>query len=284
MGADWKFGSMVGRGDVAGSDAYHADVTLGYGVRYVWRGRTTGVTGQDVPMTVRRISGLFDAGHAVGSARTMMKEAVKVCLGRCGRSRWEMYAENRVYRASRLRDGRGIWEFMRSNPYWAGSGQGDVADAIGEVLTDRMLDRLIGSEGVCVLYTHLGKVRDPSCPFSAEARRAFARLADRQSAGKLQVTTTHRLLRYLTVRDGLRYSADRAGDRVVIRIDKIADEVFGDREPARDDVDGLTFELPRGLGAVIQSRSGEEWACETFERGDKVYAKMPWRPMSFPEW
>src|SRR5262249_51107102 len=73
---------MRGRGDVPGSDAYHADLTTHYGVRYVWRGRTTSITGQEVPATLRSLASVLDPAHAVVSLRTAMKQGVKVSLGR----------------------------------------------------------------------------------------------------------------------------------------------------------------------------------------------------------
>ena len=46
---------MRGNGDVPGSTAYHADLTAAYGIRYVWRGRTTSITGQDASITWAQI-------------------------------------------------------------------------------------------------------------------------------------------------------------------------------------------------------------------------------------
>ena len=39
---------MRGHGDEPGHPAYHADLSAAHGIRYVWRGRVTSVTGQDV--------------------------------------------------------------------------------------------------------------------------------------------------------------------------------------------------------------------------------------------
>ena len=45
---------MTGSGDVRGADAYHADLTLAYGVRHVWRGRTTSLAGRQERSQRRR--------------------------------------------------------------------------------------------------------------------------------------------------------------------------------------------------------------------------------------
>ncbi len=274
---------MVGSGDVAEAEAYHADLTTDYGVRFVWRGRTTGVTGQDVPIGARSLMNVFDWRHPVGSGRTMVKEAVKIRLGRKGHPRWEMYADNRVLRSSRLRDGQPVWEFLRSNPYWRGSGKGDTGDGVGYVLTQRMLDHLLRSGGVCVLYSHLGKVRDPRCPFGVEAVAGFRRLAAMREAGSIFVTTTHRLLRYLSVRDCLTYSARRGGDRVTVTVEGVDDEVSGRRWVSADEAMGLTFAVDRCDDVVVRMAEGEAFGCDVVHDGRRTIATVRWRGLTFPD-
>src|SRR5690606_39235575 len=104
---------MCGEGDVRSSAAYHADLALAYGIRYVWRGRTSGITGQDAPIGISGLAGMLHPVHPLSSARAMLKEGVKICLGRRRHPRWEMYAANRVLRVSTLRDGQRVWEFLR---------------------------------------------------------------------------------------------------------------------------------------------------------------------------
>ena len=232
---------MRGSGDVPGSPAYHADLTAAYGIRYVWRGRTTSITGQDTPIRLRSLKSILDPTHPVASTRTAAKQAVKIWLGRLSHTSWEMHAANRVCRPSRLRDGRPVWEFLRSNPHWAGPGIGATADGIASVLTQRFLDQLVQREAVCALYTHLGKVKDPRCPFGERTQAAFRRLAAMHERGAIHVTTTHRLLRYLTVRDSVRFTTSRVAGRTVIVIQSVEDPVSGSYEPSPDDVIGLTF-------------------------------------------
>lgn len=273
---------MFGRGDVGSSVVYHADLTLEYGIRYLWRGRTTGVTGQDAPMSPGNLARLWTPRHPFISARTAVKEAVKVHLGRRGHPRWEMYAANRTYRAGRLRDGQAIWEFLRSNPYWGGSGLGDTADGISEVLTPRMLRALMGRRGACILYTHFGKVSDAQRPFGPAAQQAFRRLAQLHRDGRILVRTTHRLLRYLIARDHLVFSATREGGTVRLGIKAVADPVFGTRVPGADELQGLSFEMPRCAGVRVCGPNGEELAVEVVHRGDRTLATIPWRPLEFP--
>jgi hypothetical protein len=184
---------MQGQGDQPGHPAYHADLTMAYGIEYVWRGRVTSVIGQDRPFSLR---GIAEAGHPLASAKTLATEAAKQILGRCGNRKYRLHAGNRQIRPGTLRDGQPVQEFIRCNPPWGGIGMGDRGDEIQQVLTARFLDRLVERRAPCILYTHLGKLdrNRNQRAFSPEAVAAFRRLADYQDKGLLQVVTTARLL------------------------------------------------------------------------------------------
>jgi hypothetical protein len=275
---------MRGSGDVPGSAAYHADLTTAYGIRYVWRGRTTSIAGQDTPITLRSLKNILDPAHPMGTTRTAAKQAVKIWLGRLSRTRWEMHAANRVCRPSRLRDGRPVWEFLRSNPHWAGPGIGATADGIASVLTRRFLDLLVQREGVCVLYTHLGKVKAPDQPFGERTREAFHRLATMHERRAIHVTTTHRLLRYLTVRDSIRFTISRLGERTVILIQSVDDPVYGSYDPSPEDVMGLTFVVNRCDMVEVSLRSGPPLDCDIVHDGPRTIACVRWRRLTFPDY
>src|SRR6185503_17355965 len=136
--APTNFGAdiMRGHGDDPASAAYHSDLSCRYGIQFVWRGRVTSVIGQDVPRTLR---GVFDGRHRVASARTVTKEAVKGVLGRLGEGRYAAHADNEVLRPAQLRDGSGVWEFLRCNPHWAGVGRGECAAGLADALGERVL-------------------------------------------------------------------------------------------------------------------------------------------------
>lgn len=188
-------GIMKGHGAERGHVAYHADLTLQYGISHVWRGRVTSVIGQDRPSSFRAIG---DVRHPISSGRTLAKELAKQVLGRLGKRKYAIHAPNRLTRASTLPDGQPVIEFLRCNPHWGGVSCADRGDRIHEVLTKRFLDRLVARGGPCILYTHLGKLdRNPDGrAFSAEAVAAFRLLAEYQSAGKIRTCTTRRLLQF----------------------------------------------------------------------------------------
>jgi len=260
---------MRGTGDVPGAPAYHADLTLGYGIRYVWRGRVTSVTGQEVP---RRLRGIFEPRHPFASARTLAKEAVKGLAGRLGASKYSMHAPNRLLRSARLRDGRPALEFLRANPCWAAVDQGETADGFAEVATPAMLARLVRRGGLMVLYTHLGKVRDRRVPFAPATRRAFERLADEYRAGRILVTTTRRLLDFARERQEAQWTCGRRDG--VLQIDV--------RTPG--DGSGLTFAVgdPERTRLVVNGRPCEAPLRAAAGPAGEHVIGVPWRRLEWP--
>ena len=185
---------MRGQGDDPQSEVYHSDLTAAYGINYVWRGRVTSVIGQDLPVSFR---GVADWRHPISSARTILKESAKQLLGRSGNMKYRLNAKNQTLSAARMRDGQPMKEFLRCNPHWGGVSCCDRGDSIHKVLTDRFLDRLSERGGVCILYTHLGKLGSSASydrRFNPAVVEAFRRLAEYEKNGRIRVTSTARLL------------------------------------------------------------------------------------------
>jgi hypothetical protein len=193
--APTNFGTdiMCGHGDEPGHPAYHADLTLSYGIKHVWRGRVTSVIGQNRPFSLRSIG---SPHHPLASTRTLAKELAKQLLALRGHAKYGCHARNPLVVDGSLRDGQPIREFIRCNPGWGGVSCHDRGDAIHEILTPRFLDRLVERRGPCILYTHLGKLDRGKTRyrFQPAVVAAFRLLAEYQHAGKLLVTTTARLL------------------------------------------------------------------------------------------
>jgi hypothetical protein len=122
------------------------------------------------------------------------KEWAKGWLGRLGSHKYAMHAPNSVLRQAVLRDGRAVWEFLRTNPYWGGVESAATAAGLAKVVRRPFLDALVERGGVAMLYTHLGKVRDPRQPLPPATRDALRLLAAYRDAGQVLVTTTRRLL------------------------------------------------------------------------------------------
>lgn len=237
-----NFGSdiMQGHGDEVGHKAYHADLTIDYGIKYIWCGRVTSITGQDIP---GNLNSIFNWKHPVRSGRTLIKEAAKRRLARKGDCKYAMHGPNETLRPAVLRDESSVYEFMRCNPHWGGVSSCDQGRHVGEVLTDAMLARLVRRGGTCVLYTHLGKIDDPNIPFNKTAVEAFRRLAEAFQRGKILVTTTRRLLGYRRAVRELSFDSfwDSKGLHIELRT-KLSESVTG--ELSLMDLCGLTFYVP----------------------------------------
>jgi len=231
---------MQGHGDVPGHEAYHADLTIGYGIEYVWRGRVTSVLGQDVAPSLR---GILRWGHPVASGRTLLTEAAKRALAACGNAKYAMHGPNETIRSTVLRDGSPVYEFMRCNPHWGGVSSCDQGRRIGDVLTDEMLDRLTARGGTCILYTHLGKIDNRSIPFNEKAVAGFRRLAEAFRDGRILVTTTRRLLGYRRAVREVTVTNRWNGGSLCIDLN-----TRGGEDPVSElsaaDLSGLTFYVP----------------------------------------
>lgn len=281
--APTNFGSdiMKGRGDELGHQAYHADLTISYGVRYVWQGRVTSIIGQNVPAGFGRI---FQPRHPIRSGKTIAKEAAKRFLARRGSDKYAMHGSNRVLQRCILRDNSQVYEFMRSNPHWDGVSSCETANGIGQVLTEAMLGRLVEREGVCILYTHLGKVFDPRLPFSKSTVAAFRRLADYYHNGRIMVTTTRRVLNYLAVQDQTSWSVCREKNALTIdlQVDR-TDAVNRDRIDD-DDLAGLTFYVPDAVSCHIRINEKiiENLQSNLPDHTGRPSVSVPWPVLEFP--
>lgn len=268
---------MMGTGDVPGSPAYHTDLTYAHGVRFFWRGRVTSVIGQNRDRSLRR---LFSLRNPLVSARTMATEAMKGALAGMGSRKYAMHGINDVIRPITLRDARPVFEFMRCNPYWGGVSRAETADGLADVLTDSFLKRLVERQGVCILYTHLGKSRNPTIPLTQGTITALRRLLDAADRCDVLVATTRRLLGYCLTAQHVAAEVIDDGGREIVRLDttalKLHDvscDLSGITICVKDSVNARLF--VDGTEAVdIQRNPEDELGCQSIS--------VPWRPLSFP--
>jgi len=274
--APTNFGSdiMQGSGDVPGAEAYHADLSCEFGIQYVWRGRVTSIIGQDVR---RDLSGIFSGRHPLASLETLGKEWVKGVVGR-SKAKYAMHGPNRVLAETCLRDGRKVLEFLRCNPHWGGVSCGETATGLPDVLTDRMLRTLIGRQGVCVLYTHLGKITNRQQPLDLRAQNAFRRLAQYASQGDVLVTTTRRLLGYCSAVRALNYEVFQ-GDGITT-----IDVTGGASGISERDLQGLTFYVsePERTRLSVKGQALPEIERNPADATGQASVSVPLRRLEFP--
>ncbi len=268
FGADIMYGS----GDLVQSPAFHADLTCAFGVEFVWRGRVTSVIGQDVP---RKLAGIGRARHPLGSAVTVGKEAAKGVIGRLTPGKYTAHPKNEVVWESTLRSGHRVWEFMRSNPSWAGVSVYETADGLGEVMTPDVLRRLIDRQGACVLYTHLGKMRNRE-ELAPATRDALELLGRSASDGDLLVTTTRRLLELCRGKRTVSWRASARADGIDIDV-----STGGAGAGA---VEGLTLyvDRPERARVVVDGVPASELRVNAPDDTGRASVSIPWRRLAFP--
>lgn len=262
---------MQGHGDEPGSSVFHADLTCQHGVEYVWRGRVTSVIGQDVR---RRLGGVWNRHHPLASASTLAREFAKGMLAHAPDGKYRMHASNRLLREVRLRSGHVVQEFLRSNPHWGGVSSHETADGLADVLSEQMLSRLVEREGVCVLYTHLGKIRRRHEPFGPDTREALARLARHSRQGSILVTTTRRALGYCKMRRDVDVTLLRDGDSWKVSVTTRA---------SAGDLDGLTVLVPDPPRTRMEVNGCAVTPVAHTLSGGSGCVSLPWRRLEFPE-
>ena len=268
---------MRGSGDDPAAPVFHADLTVPFGIEYVWRGRVTSVVGQD---TRRSLRGIASAAHPLASAVTIAKEAAKGALGRGARVRYAPHASNRVVWESTLRSGHRVYEFLRSNPTWAGISVYETRDGLGEVVTPPMLRRLVARQGACMLYTHLGKTRASDRRVGPATREALQRLSDAHARGEILVTTTARLLDLCRLRQGVAWTVLRNENHVRIEVSTAGASWTGSRPP----LDGLTFYVPDAcqVSLIIDGRPAQSTSMNPPDASGRRSVSLPWPRLSFP--
>jgi hypothetical protein len=272
---------MKGHGDEIGHQAYHADMLRAYGIRYVWRGRVTSIIGQDRPIS---FSGIYFHRHPFTSLYTLAVEAGKQLLARAGNKKYRLHRYNAVLEPILLRDGSYVYEFMRSNPFWGGVSSGDRGDRIHQVLTPLLFERLFRNGGVCILYTHLGKndIREGPEVITPQASKAMQMLSRYQEEQKILVTTTSRILDYITTRDRLRTDLSIHEQECVVSL-----HLQPHKRPVDwqyYNFDGISFKINTGLKTRFVFKNKDITSLlrtQNTANGATVYS-FPWKKLHFP--
>ena len=241
-------------------------------MEYICRGRVTSVVGQNVE---RRIGGIFNARHPIGSTITLAKEMTKGLLARAGSEKYGLHSANNLMRPTRLRDGRQVIEIFRCNPHWGGVSVCETGLGVGEVITQGMLDLLVERGGGCVLYTHLGKLGPGGRRFPQSAVEGFRRLAASYGSGKILVATTRRLLDFCRYRERLESRQYRDGDVTYI-------EVSGDAPMAA--MAGLTYycDDPARTRLSFNGREFPQLQRNAPDETGRGSVSIPWKRLTYP--
>lgn len=273
--APTNFGAeiMRGTGDLQNADAYHADLTIAAGVKYVWRGRVTSVIGQN---TKRRYLGLLRSSHMLPSMRTIMKEIAKTSLGQFNYPKYSLHKNNNLYRNIVLRDKQPVIEFIRCNPHWGGVSSNDNAQGIADVITRRMLNNLIERNGVSILYTHLGKIKNLDIPFNRRTCKAMEILSEYYHGKKILVASTNRLLNYLVAVQKVDVNIRKKDGHSIIEL------IYGG---SAKDLEGITIYTndPEKSSLVVNGKQVNNYNVNPPDKNGKSSISIPWKRLEFPD-
>ncbi len=231
-GDDWnrqKLGRRAGGGDLPADPAYHADLIRRAGVRFVWESESfvTPVAGQSRPVGFTEAwwgaAGLLTTGERI-------KSVGKILNGYLKRFAWSPVLNEQVppHRNDLLQrvsyaDGAEFYRFLRY-----GHGRWDWMEDIPRFINPNVLDDLVISGGVSILYTHLGDRRNRSEPAlsgpTINALRLLAEYARQRQT--VWVATTTRLLEYQAVLESLAWKVYREGKQIVIEISGVNNPIL----------------------------------------------------------
>ena len=147
-----------------------------------------------------------------------------------------------------------------------------------------MLNRLMERGGTCVLYTHLGKVRNPNVPFNQKAVTAFRYLAEEYRKGSILVTTTRRLLGYCRAVREIAFDCiqDERGLRILVSTRVNAHSLGG---LSKADLNGLTFYVPepRASSVIVDGQEVATLRRNAPDHTGRPSVSLDWPLLEFPQ-
>jgi len=234
-----------GQGDIPSSPIYHADMTLAYGIKFVWKGRGSSIVGHGIPFSSRLFTQIFDKNYPISTGVNIAKELLKSLLAHMGNKRFALHRNNSLIRATKLEDGQPVYEFQRCNNYWQGLSFGHNINGLAYVIRPQALNNLINSEGTMIIYTHLGVGPSQSPYIPQVTKDALISLSNFYHRGDIYITTTSKLLNYTINQRYLNWVHETLDDgSICIKIKGVNDPIFGFRRLSQEEAQGITFYVP----------------------------------------
>ena len=147
-----------------------------------------------------------------------------------------------------------------------------------------MLNRLVEREGVCILYTHLGKSKCCDGPFGPPTRDALRSLAEYYRDGRILITTTRRLLGFCRALREVSITAVTEAGGLRIELTTAPSSPGGYGELAVSDLDGLTFYVPHAdaTRVLLNGREVRDLCRNGADHSGRCSVSLAWRSLEFP--
>ncbi|HUT70501.1 MAG TPA: hypothetical protein VMW89_07460 [Desulfatiglandales bacterium] len=222
--------------------AYHTDLLGDYGILFV-AGYNTDLVGQN--------------GKRRWPAKPLTQQTVPFVFAK--RLHGRLYGK-RLLTKRRFRDGRLFYSFCRArNGVLRPS-----ASTLFHQLSDENVQKLIESEGIMILYQHLGAVDKGANEFpylDQQAREALRNIAQKHDENVVWVAPTSRILKYSYVFESISLDAANQDDKVLITIRNMNDII---RQFESEDLQDISFRVHTQDDKNIVLRYGDH----TFQASD----------------
>jgi hypothetical protein len=251
-------------GDDRGKPAYHADLTMKAGFRFLWRGQLTHCIGQDGSFsllnTLKRWYESFQDWRNKGQ---------------------DFHNDNKLVHEYTLDDGQVIFDFVRYNNPWGKYATASEPNIIHQIGPD-VIDELIKNHGFMIFYTHFG-INPLDNGLSDSTVMALRYIADNAADSELLVATTTHLLNYYVNTHNLYWHTEEHNDTLDIMIDSIADAVDGSFVPTTPELQGLTFYVPDYTNlSLLIGRTPVASRVNPVDRSGRRSISIPWIPLTYP--
>lgn len=222
-------------GDDPASPAYHADLMIQSGVRFIDRPQQQSVTGLAEPLDDAKLAD----GHTI---RRFPRMKLVVDHEQARRRALSTGGRNRISAAGR--SFTTVW----------------TANMLADQLSPRVLNHIVENGLFLTIAQHLGA--QGSLPnLDAPAVAALQRLANYQDDGRILVARTSRLLAYAANAKAAEIhtlAATNGAPGPVIDIASLADAAGSQRSPTLNEVRGFSFKAPQGARVALAGRAIDE--------------------------
>lgn len=240
---------------------YHTDLTIPYGILFIWSGKITNFVGQGIPYPVfTRIANI---------CRNIIRKVL---------DRPVVRLTDELAEPVDLRDGQKAYSFCRFG-YWSKASSDDLP----KLISQKNLELLKKRKGISVIYVHLGNRRNSKAILDEQSQESIRNLAQEYSYGNIYVTTTAKLLTYYVTSKYLNWSVSGGRGSINIIIHGVDDEVRGKFVPELSDLQGITFYTSSAAKTrVFLDGSEIEIERNTRDETNKESVSIPLSTLTYP--
>tara|TARA_X000001036_G_scaffold345916_1_gene325774 strand:- start:745 stop:1974 length:1230 start_codon:yes stop_codon:yes gene_type:complete len=255
-------------GDDPDHNAYHADIMKKIGCEYVWTGKSTHIIGQNAKTNFSVLIKIFIQWIL---KRTKYRNITD-----------PIYDDgNNLFNILFLKDSNKMWEFTRYINSWGNAGILDLQE-LSEQLSPTVLNRLISSKGVMVLYTHFNENLFNEIP--KKLYNNLKVLKEMNLKKNIFITTTSRLLKFWEISNYITYYIGQDEKKTNIFLNEFLDTPIGIKSIDIMHLQGLTFyvDTSKSCKIMFKGKKINTIINKTDETGRRSIS-IPWEKLHYPD-